>query len=160
MTKEIQLTQGKVAIVDDCDYEYLSQFRWHAQQTHNIWYAVRSLPRVDGKQKAELMHRIILDAPKGSDVDHIDGDGLNNQRGNLRVASRAQNLWNRRRSARNTSGYTGVSWDKGIGKWTAYISEGGKTRHLGCFATAEEAAVARNSVAIQIYGEFARLNEI
>lgn len=101
-----------------------------------------------------------MDATAGVIVDHIDGDGLNNCRSNLRVATAAGNARNRRKSQRSP-GYKGVMYDpKGKRHWRAYIRCDGKKRHLGSFATAQEAAMAYNRAAITLFGEFARLNEV
>lgn len=156
-TKEIPLTQGKVAIVDAADYEWLSQWQWYARY-NGRWYAMRHTPRVNGVQHTVLMHREILDAPDGMDVDHRDSDGLNNSRTNLRLATRSQNKFNSRMSASNTSGYKGVSWHKRQKKWNAYICVNCKLMHLGSFDSPEDAADAYDKAAIQYHGEFARLN--
>jgi len=102
------------------------------------------------------MHRVIL--PDAEEVDHINGNGLDNRRANLRPATGIENRRNRRRSRKNTSGYAGVSWDKVNRKWYAYITADGRMRALGRFDTAEEAALARDRAALELHGEFARLN--
>lgn len=153
--KEIPLTQGKVALVDDDDYERLAQFKWGR---HTRGYAVRKEMR-DGKKVAILMHRVICNAQPGEIVDHIDGDVSNNSKANLRLCSHSENMYNRRLLAKNnTSGYKGVSRKKK--GWEARIGAGGRFIHLGCFATPEEAAAQYNLAAITYHGEFARLNDI
>lgn len=155
--KGIALSQDKVAIVDDLDFPYLSQFKWTALKGRNTWYAVRNVV-IDGRTKMLLMHRLLLDAPTGLGVDHRDGDGLNNQRANLRLCNEQQNGQNRTLQSNNKSGYKGVSWDKRKRKWTARIKAHGKQPHLGYFDTAKDAARAYDAAALELHGEFARLN--
>jgi len=152
MTKEIQLTQGKVAIVDDEDFNFINQWHWNARQINGHWYAKRG-----EAGKTIFMHRIIMNAPKGLEVDHIDGDGLNNLRENLRVCTHAENLRNQRLPRHNKSGYKGVL-PYINGKVRALIQLNGEKIFLGIFDNAEEAAHAYDAKAIELYGEFARLN--
>jgi hypothetical protein len=144
---EVPLTQGKVALVDDEDYEYLSQFKWYAQKSETTWYAARH----PTKNKTVRMHRVLMDDPQGLEVDHEDRDGLNNQRYNLRVATHAQNGRNRRPHTNKTSGYKGVYWQKASGRWIVQIQ-------LGSYDTAEEAARMYDEAARRYHGEFAYLN--
>jgi hypothetical protein len=153
--KEIQLTQGKVAIVDDEDYEYLSQWKWHARESRYTWYAARH----DGN-KMISMHRAITGAPSGLLVDHKDGDGLHNWRGNLRVCTLTQNGQNRRRQKNSTSGYKGVSLTRENGVWGSRISVNKQEIFLGSFDSAEDAAIAYNHAALEYFGEFASFNDI
>jgi AP2 domain. len=150
--KSISLTQGKVALVDDGDFDWLNQWKWSVNRSSSKMYAVTW-----GKRNAVSMHRVILgDACEGMDVDHIDGDGLNNQRSNLRVCTRGDNSRNRKKSNQNNYQYKGVF---PIGrKWRAVISVNGKTTHLGMFDNAEDAARAYDIKAKELYGEFANLN--
>lgn len=97
MSRIIILTQGKTAIVDDRDYNVLSRFRWHANSCNGHWYATTRLPSQRTNCKTTRMHRMILAEPGGLEVDHINGDGLDNRRCNLRVATHAQNLWNQKK---------------------------------------------------------------
>lgn len=156
MTKEIQLTQGKVALVDDEDFEWLNQWKWHAHERHNIFYAVCS-SRIDGKV-SKKMHRQILNPGNDLQVDHIDGNGLNNQRINLRLCSHAQNIYNRGKLKSNTSGYIGVSWNKAKKKWSARTERNGKVFFLGYYENADDAAKAYDRHAKEFRGEFARTN--
>lgn len=158
MTREIPLTQGKVALVDDCDFEYLSQFNWFAHKNKFTWYAQRNSPRVNGKRTVIHMHREILQAPNAFKVDHRDDDGLNNQRGNIRLCTQGENIRNRRVSVTNTSGYKGVHWKTQNKKWAATIHIDGKSIHLGYFKSASDAALVYDAAAREHYGEFARLN--
>ena len=157
--KEIPLTRGKVALVDDEDFEQLFQFQWYADLIRGRWYVMR-IAGLRGRKRRIYMHRDILGIPLGVEVDHKDGNGLNNQRYNLRPATHAQNLQNRGKPSSNTSGYKGVSWFKRDGKWRACIGVDGRVIHLGYYDTAEEAARAYNEAAPKYHGKFAKLNEI
>lgn len=162
--KKIPLTQGQVALVDDDDFERLNQFKWCAHFQPNRangggYNAVRNAKR-DGKAVTVLMHREILNAPHDKQVDHIDRDALNNQRSNLRLANPAPNGANQGLRKNNTSGYRGVYFFKGWGKYVAQIKVNGKVKNLGGFKTAEEAAIRYNEAAQAEYGEFAVLNSI
>lgn len=158
MASEIPLTQGYVALVDDEDYDRVNQFKWSAHvQSHTV-YAVRSLPRINGKQPFERMHRFILDAPDGMEVDHKNGNGWDNTRANLRLATRAENRRNKRRSRNNTSAFIGVYWDKDRNKWRAKVNVNRKQMYAGLFDSPEEAARARDKLALELHGEFAMLN--
>lgn len=156
--KEIQLTQGKVAIVNDTDFEWLSQWKWCL---HNKMYAVRNI-LVGGKTKTIRMHRVILDIEYTKMFcDHIDGNGLNNQRSNLRVATPLQNQQNQKRKSIGSSQYKGVHFNKKCKrKWSAMIRCSEGRLYLGRFANETEAALAYNEAAIKYHGEFARLNII
>ena len=155
--KEIHLTKGKVAIVDDTDFEGLSQWKWHAKLSCGLWYAARAVTMA-GRKITIRMHRLITNASDGMEVDHIDGDGLNNLRQNLRIVTRNQNRFNSRVRVDNTSGYKGVSLNKRTGRWVAWIGYYGKHKNLGYFATPEMAAQAYDAAARELFGEFARLN--
>lgn len=157
MVKEIELSQGKFALVDDADYDWLSQWKWY---TSYYGYAVRSVWRDGDNQGLVFMHRQILDAPEGMYVDHMDGDKLNNVRPNIRLATNAQNLCNRGPNKNNTSGFKGVSWNKRSGKWRSQIWKDGVTHHLGLFADLREAASAYDKAALELHGEFAQTNGV
>lgn len=154
--KEIQLTQGKVALVDDCDYEYLSQWKWRPQKMGNTTYVLRRGPRP--ARQVILMHRVIMDAGQGQLIDHRDHDGLNNQRGNLRFCSRVQNMVNSKKRASVSSEFKGCSFDNTRKKWAAQISVNGKNIHLGRFNNPIDAARAYDTAAVKYYGEFASTN--
>lgn len=153
--KEIPLTQGMVALVDDGDYEELSKYKWWAEKRgkHHIRYYARRKTHVDGRRINEFMHCTIMGHVG---VDHKNGNGLDNRRENLRVATQAQNMANRRSNANSASSYKGVKLVNR--RWRARIKPDGKPIHLGYFDTAEEAARAYDWAAKRIYGEFALLN--
>ena len=152
--KEINLTQGQVALVDDEDFEYLNQFKWCVTKSKNLrtFYAQREY-----HSNTIIMHRVIMGTPKGTFVDHIDHNGLNNQKSNLRNITPHQSAFNRQKPNINTtSKYKGVCYDKGHFKAT--IKKDGKSRHIGSFKTEFEAALAYDIMAKELFGEFACLN--
>ena len=153
--KLIPLTQGKFAIVDAEDYPRLARYNWHCHRSRNICYAFR---REGGTGRSVGMHRQILEAPKGVWVDHIDGNGLNNRKSNLRLCSATENACNRRPVPNRHSRYKGVSWHKRQKKWAVRIAKRGKGIHLGSFDDEMEAAVAYDRKAEVLFGEFAYLN--
>ena len=157
MTKQIPLTRGKFALVDDTDYQELSRFRWHARFTKGKWYAGRAEPFAGG-YRLVLMHRFIMQSGKDEEVDHVDHDGLNNQRLNLRNADHARNLQNQQQQ-RRTAGHQAKGVSPRFGKWRAQIQVDGKKIHIGTFATHDEATAAYDAAARRYFGEFAALNE-
>lgn len=167
--KVIELIQGKVTRVDDEDYERVSAMKWcaHVRQRDGRVYAVRTqrmrLPNGKWKQFTMLMHRFIMNAADHEQVDHEDGDGLNNQRcSNLRIATHTENGRNQKLSKANTTGYKGVQREKRPGRkpFKASIKVDQQPVHLGCYDTAVEAAIAYNAGAVKYHGEFANLNII
>lgn len=154
--KEIKLTQGKVALVDDEDYEYLNQFKWCAHKECNTYYAVRNAKN-NGKWFTQYMHNLIIGI---IGVDHKNHEGLDNQKHNLRIANKSQNAMNNRPLENMTSKYKGVSWFKERNKWRCTITPSGKSVHIGYFIDEVEAAKAYNEKAKELFGEFANLNII
>lgn len=156
MTKQIPLSgekgKGQFALVDDCDFDELSQYTWYYRADG---YAFR---HAVGRPSMVRMHRQIVAAQPGVEIDHRDGNGLNNTRANLRLATATQNRQNMRGHKNSASQYKGVNWhDKG---WRARIKVFGKEIFLGLFVTQREAVLAYNEAAQKYFGEFARLNDV
>jgi hypothetical protein len=151
-SRYIPLTQGKLAIVDAADYERVSPFNWSVSVSGKRTYAYRAL---NGRKIA--LHRFLLDPPKGMVVDHIDRDGLNNRRSNLRVCTQHQNMLNsgpRGKSSR----FKGVCWDRFRRRWVVHVCFNGKNLFLGAFTDEAEAARAYDRKACELFGEYAYLN--
>lgn len=146
--REIPLTKGLVALVDDADYGALSAYKWYALRG---LYAVRS----EGQQKV-MMHRALLRPSKDMHVDHINGNGLDNRRENIRLATPAQNSRNRGVQKNNRSGYKGVFWDKIRERWMAKIWTDGRQKNVGRFSSPEKAHAAYCAAATELHQDFAR----
>ena len=157
--EKIKLTQGEYAIVDWDDFRKLSKHKWHAHKRHNLWYALRTI-NVNSKQKTIRMHRLVLKAKEGDYVDHINGNGLDNRKNNLRLCNHKQNAANSRISKNNTSGYKGVCWDKSRSKWIATIRVNYRKLNLGRYDNILDAAAAYDRYAIMWFGEFAKTNGV
>lgn len=159
--KEIKISQGKIALVDDEDYDYLNQFKWYSHKADNKWYAIRSVYIKEIRDcKMIYMHRELMNYP-ALKVDHIDHDGLNNQKANLRIATDSQNSANTTSRKNSSSKFIGVYYrPTKRKKWAACIRKHGKTKYIGSFDKQEDAALAYNTIAIQYFGEFASLNKI
>lgn len=149
--KKIKLTQNKFVLVDDEDFEYLNQWKW---QFGGRRYAVRT---INHSQKI-YMHRQIMNPPKNMEIDHINGNELDNRKENLRFANRRQNQLNAKPHKGSISGYKGVYLKKlnTEKKWVVYIQQ----KYIGSFVNKINAAKAYNQAAIKYFGEFARLNTI
>lgn len=155
-TAEIPLSQGLVALVDAEDAaRVVAAGKWHVRVQSRTTYANRNIRRDDGRWTTLNMHTFITGWPR---VDHINGNGLDNRRANLRPATHAQNQRNKGLQSNNTSGFKGVCWDAPRGRWHAKICLNGRTIFLGRFDEAEEAARAYDAAAVRYFGEFARLN--
>ena len=166
--KKIKLTQDQWALVDDEDYDHLNEHKWYANRERtDKFYAKRSSP-IDssGKQRKIRMHRVIINAPKGIPVDHINGNPLDNRKENLRVCTHQENCRNRGKPKNNKSGYKGVSYMKKSKDminehskpWKTQITFNGNPITIGMYKTKEEAARAYDQKAIELFGEFAQLN--
>ena len=149
--KKISLTQGQYAIVDDADYNYLNSL--------GSWHFDRYAKKVTRKDGVIYMHRLLLSAKKGSYIDHINGNKLDNRRSNLRICTQQQNVHNSI-GRKGTSKYKGVSWDKRRNKWKAIIGHNYKRIELGRFNTEEQAAKAYNKKAKELHREYAFLNDV
>ena len=159
MTKEIKLTQGKVALVDDNMFEYLSQWKWYVYKCGNKFYAARNIKISKGKIRLILMHRFITDNKNTKmHTDHINGNGLDNRIINLRICTHSQNSINRGAPINNKTGYKGVSYDKKSNKFKAQIRVNKKNITLLTTNNLIDAARAYNQAAQKYHGEFAKLN--
>lgn len=158
--KQIPLTRGLFALVDDEDYEFLMHWKWYAVPAPATFYAARNILGEDGKKRLRLMHRQILDvSERFVFIDHQNGNGLDNQRANIRMCTPSQNSSNRDANRDKIVPIKGVQ-NISNGKWIARICRNKKVIYLGCFETCEEAAHAYNEKAKELHGGFARLNKI
>jgi len=151
----IMLTKGYEAVIDAASVPLVEAQYWCAQISGKRVYAVTTDHRT-GRPVKTYLHRVVTRAPAGFDVDHIDGDGLNNREANLRQATRSENMRNTGRRKDNKSGFKGVYWHKGAGKWQAEIKVGGVKEYLGLFTTIEAAHAAHQQAAKRLHGEFWR----
>jgi len=161
VTKQIELTKGNVALVDDEDYQRLSRWSWWVVPSgsrHKL-YAQRWDNTVKPR-RAVWMHRVVCNAPPGTQVDHINMNGLDNRRENLRVCTQGQNQANRGPQQNNKSGYKGVCPISRRGYWQASIRHNRKSIYLGEFSSKKDAAQTYNKAALELFGEFAYLNEV
>ncbi len=157
--REIKLTQNKFALVDDSDFEWLNQWEWYALKDSNMFYAYRHVT-INKKQTIVAMHREILrlEHKDGKQIDHIDRNGLNNQRFNLRLCDYRQNQANQILRKNSSSKFKGVYWNKVCRKWQAQIGYNGKTIYLGLFTDKIEAGKVYDKKAIELFGRFANIN--
>lgn len=161
--REVELSQGMVALVDLNDYKYLNSFSWCAANTRNDRFVAMRTDRSGEKQRSILMHRAIIGEEKiskGEVIDHVNGNPLDNRRENLRICKIGLNMKNCKKYKNNKTGFMGVYYYKRLGKWTASIQSDGKRHHLGTFDNPEDAAIAYDERAIKLHGEFATLNFI
>jgi hypothetical protein len=150
MTKEILLTRQKVALVDDEDFERLNLCMWQAHKCFKTFYAIRSTT-LNRKRIDMKMHRCIVNIPEGYECDHIDGDGLNNQKSNLRIVTHRQNMQNIH-CRKKSSKYLGVCWRERDKRWRASIEINGRGIHLGNFKS-EIAAFNKYKLACEILSQ-------
>ncbi|KKM26952.1 hypothetical protein LCGC14_1579570 [marine sediment metagenome] len=153
--RQISLTQGMYAIVDDEDYEWLMQIKWNAMKSGKTYYA-----QSWNGEKHLFIHRLVLKAKDTQMVDHINRNGLDNRKSNLRFCTKGQNAQNGGLYKNCKNKYKGARWREKQGKWYSDIKFNYKKIHLGCFDTEIEAALAYNRAAIELFGEFAYQNEL
>lgn len=160
--KQIKLTQGRVALVDDIDYKRLSKYKWQVLNDKGNFRAIRRTSRKKGKRHTIYMAREILGLAYGDlrQGDHKDHNTLDNRRDNIRICTNQQNTFNQKSILNTSSRFKGVSWHNPNEKWQARIQINGKEKYLGCFNNEEMAALAYNLAARKHYGEFACLNPI
>lgn len=160
--RKIGLTQGKYTVVDLEDYEQLGRYKWHASRSKYGIYAVRKFWTKEGsgvKQKSVSMHQVIMGSAEGKVIDHINHNGLDNRRANLRFVTMQQNSWNKRKNRGNySSRYKGVAWSKSRKKWRTRITWNGRWIFLGYFEDEEAAAMAYDAKAKELFGDYASLN--
>lgn len=159
----VPLTQGYEAKIDAEDVQLVDGANWYADvalrrdgSVRSV-YAATNVPRAGGGQLRIWMHRIICETPEGLETDHVNGDGLDNRRNNLRPATTSENQYNQGLSCANTSGAKGVCWDKKSGKWRASIKIAGRLQYLGLFSDINSARAAYASASAKLHGEFGRV---
>jgi len=154
--KHIPLTRGMFAIVDAEDFDRLNEYKWFANEGDGRWRATRSGSVKNGEKITVHMHREILSTPAGCEIDHINGNDLDNRKCNLRVSTHIENMRNMKMHKDNKSGYKGVSRHQG--RWQVYIRVNNKNTRIGMFSDKLEAARAYDKAAIEAFGEFAKVN--
>ena len=161
-TKKVRVKVGEYidCIVDDDIYEKYGKYSWYAHKGKGEKLYVRWDTTIKGVKTKFILHRVIMDAPKGMLVDHIDGDTMNNLRSNLRICTQVENMRNQKKHINATSQYKGVSLCRATGKWVAQIRIDKKNIHLGTFAYEYQASLAYNNAAKKHFKEFALTNEL
>lgn len=154
----IPLSQGLVAVIDFDDFEKVRGFKWYAQKMGRCVYAHRNVP-IGDKHTTISLHRFLTGCPPGMEINHINGDGLDNRRENLQIVTHQQNAFAKCQKRKDaTSKYRGVTWNKQHNCWQAKIRHCGKDSHLGWFDSEEDAARAYDAKAIELFGEHAAPN--
>ena len=157
--KRIPLTRSQFALVDDADFDWLMQWKWHA-----MWEPCTQQFRVSRnqwskkKQQSIYLHRQIMGFPRDRYIDHINGNALDNRRSNLRICIAVENQRNQKRSFKNSSGFKGKGVDRHQGKWRARITVDYRDQYLGSFSSPIDAALTYDKAALEFFGQFARLN--
>src|SRR5690625_2272923 len=149
MAKELVLSRGEITIVDDEDYDFLSQFKWCCHHG----YAISRSKKLNSKTKYTYMHRLINKTPNELITDHVNGNKLDNRKCNLRSVTVQQNAMNKNKTRKRTSEYKGVYWDPINKKWTSRIYVNGKPKQIGGFKDEKDAANAYNIFAVKYFGE-------
>ena len=159
-TVKIPLSRGIFALIDESDLPLIEKHKWHVNKSPYNIHAATNIKQENKQWKLFKMHRFILNAPKEMQVDHINHDGLDNRRENLRLCTPSQNSANRRARKNGTSKFRGVSWHKVDRKWMVALAKEGRIEYVGRFENEIEAAKAYNTKAIELHGAFAHLNII
>lgn len=160
--KIIKLSQGKETIICDCHYDLIKDMKWtyftNAKKSYHYGYRKQHIKMENGKQIAKtiMLHRVIMQANNGEEIDHIDGNGLNNQCSNLRFVTSSQNHMNHPLQSNNTSGYPGVTWDTINNKWRVTIKIDGKSKWIGRYVIYEDAVYARKKAEETFFGGYSR----
>lgn len=152
-TAFITLTKGHVAVIDASFSPYVDQWNWTAMDGKGGVYAFRKV-----NKKNIFLHRVVAGDPVGLEVDHIDGDTLNNRKQNLRAATKSQNSQNVSKHFDGKAKYKGVSWGKSNSKWQAQIKANGVRHHLGYFLTQEDAKAAYDAASARLHGDFGKVS--
>lgn len=156
--KTIPLTQGYITVVDDDVYEWAKKFNWCVMRRNQLRHVMAHGKATKGGRKTLYLHRIISGAKSGEIVDHVNGDGLDNRKSNLRICTRRQNTLNQRKHVEASSQFKGVTLRKDKNLWQAYITVSGKRKHLKYWLNEIDAAKAYDAAAKKYFGEFASLN--
>ncbi len=156
--KKISLSQGKNAIVDDEDFDYLNQWKWYAREDYQAFYASRNLRMGNGKRKTISIHNILMGKKRGKVIDHINNNGLDNRKENLRFCTNRENTWNQRKKYGQSSRFKGVSWSSLKKLWIVQITLNGKVIKLAECKNERKAGKIYDTYATKMFGKFALIN--